>query len=67
MTRAEGYMKRKSFGIVAAVAVALAFPAGAGAQEPFCDQPHSLDPPRLNCGPESVLNEFLALLDPIWP
>ena len=53
---------------VLTVAAALALPSGALAQAgENCDQPHSLDPPRLNCGPESALNEYLAVLDPFWP
>jgi opacity protein-like surface antigen len=59
-------MKRVLF--AALVAAALAAPSSAAAQGgELCDQPHSLDPPRLNCGPESALNEYLAILDPLWP
>lgn len=64
-------------GLVVAAAVAFALPAGATAQQHdppqlfdgpvYCDQPHSLDPPRFRCGPETVLNPFLEPLDPIWP
>ena len=52
----------------AALAVALGLPSGALAQTgENCDQPHSLNPPRLNCGPESGHNEYLAVLDPFGP
>ena len=64
--------ERRLIGSVAAVlaAAALAMPSGAAAQvgeDPYCDQPHSLNPPEFHCGPETVLNPFLKVLHPIWP